>query len=219
MSQNPYSHDHSGGQPMPSDYGQQHGSQPSGHGSGSYGSQPHGSQPSGYGQQGYGSQQAPHGAHQQTGYGAQQGRASQPAGATGPFPEHAYGPQSIGFWNASHDDRQAGLIAHLLGMLTGWIGTLIFFMIKKDEATPFVREHARQALNAQLTNLILTVGGGIVIGVLSMILAMVTFGIGGFLMFAIYLIPIYYFVIEIFAMVKANSGEGYKIPLAFDLVK
>ncbi|RCG32857.1 DUF4870 domain-containing protein [Sphaerisporangium album] len=45
------------------------------------------------------------------------------------------------------------MLAHLLGLLTSFIGPLVLYMVKKDEA-PYVRDQAAEALNFQLTLII-----------------------------------------------------------------
>jgi uncharacterized Tic20 family protein len=42
------------------------------------------------------------------------------------------------------------MVAHLLGLLTWFVGPLVVYLAKKDES-PYVRDQAAEALNFQLT--------------------------------------------------------------------
>lgn len=201
-------------------YGSQpaYGSQPQG---GAYGSQPqqsYGSQPQGA--PAYGSQ--PQSYVQQQSYGQQS--YGQPAmggvqrsrppgpGLRHPLPPQAYGPGSQNFWQPTESERSAAMWTHLGTLLIGWIMPLIMFIMKKDESA-FVREHARQSLNAQIMNAILCYG----IMLISLPLMFVV--IGFFTFWLAFIPPIVYIVFEIIAAIAANKGEGYKIPMKADMVK
>ncbi|WP_101649884.1 DUF4870 domain-containing protein [Brevibacterium ihuae] len=241
MSQQPYGQDP--GRPMPPTYtsGQQqpYGSQPQGgpaYGSqpqqpyGSQPQQPYGSQPQGgpaYGSQpqggpAYGSQpQQPYGSQPQS-YGQQpygrpamggmqQSRPPGP-GLRHPLPPHAYGAGSAQFWQPTEAERSAAMWTHIGTLLIGWIMPLIMFIMKKDESA-FVREHARQSLNAQIMNAILMYG----IMLISIPLMFVIIGI--FTIWLAFIPAIVYAIFEIIAAVAANKGEGYRIPMKADMVK
>ncbi|MEY4313092.1 MAG: hypothetical protein RLZZ319_601 [Actinomycetota bacterium] len=47
------------------------------------------------------------------------------------------------------NSRQTAALAHILGIVTGFVAPLIIFIVKKDDS--FVRDHAREALNFQIT--------------------------------------------------------------------
>ena len=224
-----------GSRPMPPNYSQASGSQQPYAPQNQQYSQPqtHTGQP-GYGAQpGYGSQQA-YGAQPNSGYGGQPGYGAQPGFGGQPgfgmpqmhnpamfdsqsLPEHAYGPGSEQFWMAHEPDRTTALWTHLGAILFGFM-PLIMFLVKKDES-PFVREHSRQGLNAMITNTIVTFAAFFVFGILGFMLALVTFGLGMFLMYAALIVPAVYVVFYIIAAVAANKGEGYKIPLTINFVK
>ncbi|GAA4393739.1 DUF4870 domain-containing protein [Brevibacterium sp. R8603A2] len=205
-----------GSQPQGGAYG----SQPQG--GGAYGSQPqqsYGSQPQGgaaYGSQpqSYGQQQA-YGQQQSYGQpamgGLQQSRPPGP-GLRHPLPPQAYGPGSQNFWQPTESERSAAMWTHLGTLLIGWLMPLIMFIMKKDESA-FVREHARQSLNAQIMNAILCYG----IMLISLPLMLVFIGFITF--WLAFIPPIIYIVFEIIAAVAANKGEGYKIPMKADMVK
>lgn len=210
-----------------------------------YGSQQpsYGSQQPGYGSQqqqpGYGSQQAyssqqQYGHQQQYGQGQQQyaqqsyGQQAhsygpgQPVGNPALFdsrmiPENAYGPGSEMFWQASETERTTVLWTHIGSIFVGFL-PLIMFLVKKDES-PYVREHSRQGLNAMITNCIATFAAVMVFMVIAFVLALVTFGLGFFVYFLAFLVPLVYTVLYIIAAVAGNKGEGYKFPLTFEFVK
>lgn len=205
-------------------YGQQqgHGSQPGqqpGYGSQpDYGaSQQYGSGPQ-YGQPGqqYGSQQQYQGA-QNYGIHAGTGWADPALFNSQALPTHAYGAGSAQFWNAGESERTTALWTHVGAIFIGFL-PLIMFLVKKDES-PFVREHTRQGLNAWITNMIITFAASVVLGIIAVIVALVTFGLGVFIVYLAFLIPLVYAILYIIAAVAANKGEGYKFPMTFNFVK
>jgi uncharacterized Tic20 family protein len=102
------------------------------------------------------------------------------------------------------DDRNFAMLAHLLGIFTGFLGSLIIWLVKKDES-PFVAQEAKEALNFQITMVI----GGLIAYVLSFILI-------GLLLF-----PVLYILNIIFCIlgaVAASKGQGYRYPFAIRLV-
>ena len=102
----------------------------------------------------------------------------------------------------SSDSRGWAVAAHLVTFVgLGLIGPLVIWLIKREE-DPFVEEHAREALNFQLSMLIYTIGLALtIIGILA-------------------LIPLWIFalVVTIIAAIKAANGEGYHYPLSISLV-
>lgn len=190
----------------------------------SYGSQPgYGSQQAGGAQQPYGSQQAysaPQG-HPQPGYGLQGASSAQSAAAGVPMgaelPDAAYGPNSLGFWNADQSERTTALWSHLAHAATyvvgvGWIVTLILFIINKDKS-PFLRHHGAQSLNLLIVGVIAAFGIGLIGGILTIV------GIGFLILLLLPVLSIYMIVIEIIAGMAANRGEGYRIPMTPNWIK
>jgi uncharacterized Tic20 family protein len=162
---------------------------------------PYGQQPPPYGQQSppYGTPPPPYGPP---------GAAPPPYGA--PPPGYAGAPAS------PQDDRTWILIAHYggaLGMLLlwgwgGWIAPLIALGGRGNQS-PLVRAHAVEALNFQLTWL--------VVSLVSFTLAVC----GSFLFVPLILlaVPIYPIIVGLIAGTKAMNGEPYRYPLTFRLVK
>jgi uncharacterized Tic20 family protein len=104
----------------------------------------------------------------------------------------------------SKDERNLAMLAHLLGIVTGFVGPLVIWLIKKDEFG-FAAGQAREALNFQITVSIALVA--------SIMLKVVLIGI--------LLVPIVFilnFVFCIVAAVSASKGKAYRYPLTLRLV-
>ena len=105
----------------------------------------------------------------------------------------------------STDDRNLAMIAHLLGIVSGFIGALIIWLIKKDQSE-FVSDQGKEALNFQITMLIAFMVSWILMFVLIGLLLMP-------------LLLIANLVFCILAGVAASKGERYRYPFALRLVK
>ena len=147
-----------------------------------YGPQPGQYGQSGYGQPGYG-QPGP-GQYGQPGYGQQQ----------------PYAPTIM----SDADQRLWATLAHISGLFS-FLGPLIIWLVLKDRGA-FVEDQSKEALNFQITLVIL--------GVAMTIITVVTLGIGAFL----YLYYIAAVVFMILAAVAANRGERYRYPLTIRLL-
>jgi uncharacterized Tic20 family protein len=131
--------------------------------------------------------------------------------------EHSSAPQPAPVAApTAQQSRQWALFAHLsafAGLLIGlnFLGPLIIYLVKKNE-DPFVTEHAREALNFNLSVFLYLLGGGIVAVLLTLILI-------GLLLFPVLIaIAIAWIVLTIVAAVKANGGETYRYPLTIRFV-
>ena len=145
------------------------------------------------------------------------GAAGQGAGAYGPsygpYPGgNAYngGPFAYRPWPVK-DDRIVSMVAHLCG-LAGYafpfadiIIPLIIYLVKGDES-PYIKEHAKESLNFQISVLIYTLAGV----VLSLVL------IGIVLLIALFVFEL---VVCIMAAVAAYNGTEYRYPLCIRFVK
>lgn len=105
----------------------------------------------------------------------------------------------------SSDDKTMGLLAHLLGIFTGFIGALVIWLIKKDQSA-FLDDQGKEALNFQITLFI----GWMIAFVLSFVLI-------GLLLYPVLLIA--NIVLCIMGGIAANKGERYRYPFALRLVK
>ena len=131
-----------------------------------------------------------------------------------------------------HWAAMAHLSALLLALLTSWaagvagsVAALVVWLLKKDES-PFVAEHAREALNFNLSMLIYACGA-VAIGIALVGATVLTLGIGliltlpaGILLvLACGAIAMVWLVCSVIATVKAWNGEPYRYPLSIRLVR
>ncbi len=102
-----------------------------------------------------------------------------------------------------NDQNQMAMIAHLLGIVIGFVGPLIIYLTAKDK--PFVYEQSKEALNFQITILIAYIAAFM----LSLI------GIGIFLTPLVWVANVVFCII---AGMAANKGEKYRYPFAIRLI-
>ena len=111
--------------------------------------------------------------------------------------------------DVQQEDRTMALIAHLSGILTGFIGPLVIWLINKDKADKgWLNGQAKEALNFQITV--------IVAMIVAIIITIVSFGL---LFFVPMLVGIAALVFCILAAMKANEGVDYRYPFAIRLIK
>lgn len=129
-----------------------------------------------------------------------------------PPPQH-YGPGELQPGGVvSQDDRTWAMAAHLGSLISAWfafgfIAPLVVMIVKSN--SPFVRRHASESLNFQLSMLIYSVLGGIV----AVVVIVLTLGLAVLLVLPIILIVlIAVLVVVIQATVKAYNGEDYRYP-------
>lgn len=111
-------------------------------------------------------------------------------------------PQTVA---PSKDDCNLAMLAHLLGIFTGFIGALVIWLIKKDQSA-FIDDQAKEALNFEITVTLACFVSSILVFIL----------IGIFLMWAVIIANI---VFCILAAVAASKGQAYRYPFAIRLVK
>ena len=105
----------------------------------------------------------------------------------------------------SKDDCNIALLAHLLGIFTGFVGPLIIWLLKKDSST-FVAEESKEALNFQIT----------------MAIAFIVSGLLFIIVIGIVLMPILVLLNIVFCIVgamAASKGNHYKYPFSIRLIK
>lgn len=103
------------------------------------------------------------------------------------------------------DEKNLGLLAHLLSLFFGFIPPLVIWLIKKDESQ-FVAHHAKEALNFQISMLIYFIGAGI----LCLLLI-------GFLLLPI--LALFNLIVIIIATISASKGEAYRYPLTIRFIQ
>ena len=143
-----------------------------------------------------------------------------PAGTTPPAGSPPSAPPVQQWPQRSDADRRNWAVgAHLSALVAFFVGfavlgPLLVYLIKRDE-DEFVAEHAREALNFQLTWLV----GGIVAGIVAVIVSIVTLGLG-----LIVFVPaaigfgIAWVVFMVKASMAASRGEYYRYPLTVRVV-
>lgn len=107
------------------------------------------------------------------------------------------------------DDKTFGMLAHLLGAFTAFIGPLVIWMIKKEDS-PFVDDQGKEAVNFQIT-----------LGIaylVTMVISAVPF-VGCLTVFLFPALWIGGVVFSILACLKANEGELYRYPYTLRLIK
>jgi uncharacterized Tic20 family protein len=103
------------------------------------------------------------------------------------------------------DDQTMAMLCHLLGILLGFIGPLIIWLIKKDQS-PFVDDQGKEALNFQITLII-----GYVIGGATTVIC-----IGFIILPLVWLAGL---VFCIMGAMAASKGQAYRYPVTLRLVK
>lgn len=101
-------------------------------------------------------------------------------------------------------DRTPAVLAHALALVAGFIAPLIVYLVYKDKDA-FVRHHAAEALNFQIT---------VIIGVVGSII--LTFVLIGILLLPVVVIGA--LVLTIVGAVKAAAGEWWRYPISIRLV-
>lgn len=134
-------------------------------------------------------------------------------GATGPEVEPEAGPQpgdegeTPAEMSATKDERTMAMLAHLLGIVSGFLGALIIWLIKREESE-FVDDQGKEALNFQITLLIAYL---VCFGPLNLL-----FCIGSILGMAVWVAAV---VFCIMAGTSANKGELYRYPVNIRFIK
>jgi len=116
------------------------------------------------------------------------------------------------------DERNLAMLCHLLGIITGYtlgmgfLGPLILWLIKKDQSS-FVDFHGKEALNFQLTLLLVLFVGGIIAFILTFVI------IGIFLFMLLGLVALLALIPEVLACIAASRGEWYRYPCTIRFIQ
>jgi uncharacterized Tic20 family protein len=92
-----------------------------------------------------------------------------------------------------------GMLAHLLSIFLGFLGPLIIWLIKKDQS-PYVNDQAKEALNFQITL--------VIVYIIGWLLALVL--VGFFILAAAWILSI---VFGIMGAAAASRHEPYRYPI------
>jgi uncharacterized protein len=120
-------------------------------------------------------------------------------GGYSPYPQGGHHPAQ-----GNSDEQTMALLSHLGGLLLGFLGPLIVYLIKKDESA-YVRHHATEALNFQIT-----------VFIAAMVSSVLMFVVVGFLLLPV--VAVVDIVLCIMAAMAANRGEWYRYPISIRLV-
>ncbi len=132
------------------------------------------------------------------------------------------------------NDRTLATLSHLGVVLGGFLLPLILYLIADDQRRPQTRRHAREALNFQITTLVVTL-----LAMVAMFTGLAASGLLGasgepeaigagigvgvtlfFLFFVVlFAVSIAAFVFGIIGAVRANKGEHYDYPLCIRFVR
>jgi len=161
------------------------------------------------------------------------GRPDPPPAAPGWYPDPA-GGASMRYWdgsrwtdalssavppaspnNARDDSRSWALAAHLSALLSlvvgfPFVGPLVVYLVKKDD--PFVRRHAAEALNFNISVMIYA----IVLGIATFVL--IFFIIGFALIPVLILLALTWLILVCLDAAKAGQGQEYRYPLTIRFV-
>jgi uncharacterized Tic20 family protein len=105
------------------------------------------------------------------------------------------------------DERLWATLIHLGGIILYFLAPLIGLLVLGPRG-PFIRAHAVEALNFQISLLIYSIG--------LIFVTILTLGIGGLLYIPLGILAL---VFMIMAAVAANKGEFYKYPLTITFVR
>ncbi|HTV47558.1 MAG TPA: DUF4870 domain-containing protein [Phycisphaerae bacterium] len=105
----------------------------------------------------------------------------------------------------SKDDINIAILNWVLTIFFGFIPSLIIWLLYKDKSE-WVGNHAKEALNFQITLAIAWVAG--------IILCVIVIGI-----FILMAVGILHLIFCIIGAVKASKGESYTVPIALHLLK
>ncbi|MFI4861742.1 MAG: DUF4870 domain-containing protein [Phycisphaerales bacterium JB063] len=129
-----------------------------------------------------------------------------------PEPEPAPAPPPPGddaaapaFADLKDDEKTMGMLCHLLGLITGFVGPLVLWLIKKEESK-FIEDQAKEALNFQIMMFL----GMFISGILMIVCI-------GYLTFLAVLVVDIIFTIQ--GMLKAKEGQAYRYPFNLRLIK
>lgn len=100
------------------------------------------------------------------------------------------------------DDKTMAILSHILTLVAPILAPLVIYLIKKDESD-FVRWHARESLNFQITVVIACI-----------ILFITIIGI-----LLLWVVGIFSLVCVIIATIRASEGKLYKYPLSIRFIK
>lgn len=152
-----------------------------------------------------------------------------PTDSQGPDPTRPYGQQPETAYRAAppsmspQDERTWGAVSHAGAVVAmvcsagflGFLASIVVFVMYKDRG-PFVRSHAANSINVQISMFIWLV----VATVVYVILSVITLGIGFVVFWPIFFVPpVIAGILHVVGAVKAYNGEWWNPPLTPQFVK
>lgn len=104
----------------------------------------------------------------------------------------------------SKEECNLAMLAHLLGIFSGFVGALVLWLVKRED-NGFAAQEAREALNFQIT-----------VAIAMMAAVMLKIVLIGFLVFPVIFLA--NFVFCLLGAVSAAKGKAYRYPFALRLV-
>ena len=114
-------------------------------------------------------------------------------------------PAASSVSSPSKDDMNMGMLLYVLALVTGFIGPLVLWLVKKDSSR-FVDDQGKEVLNWCIT---------MAIGYIACFLLI-------FVVIGLVLMPILilcHLILTILGAVKASQGVAYRYPFALRLLK
>lgn len=103
------------------------------------------------------------------------------------------------------NQRTMSMLSHILGIFTGFVGPLIIFLIARDDQ-PVVKDHAKEALNFQITIALASIVSAFLILIVIGIIGLIAIGIGNI-------------IFSILAAMAASRNEEYRYPVCIRFIK
>jgi hypothetical protein len=148
-------------------------------------------------------------------------QAGDPTRAYGQQPESAY--RAVPTTMSPQDERTWGAISHagaVVAMICsagflGFLASIAVYVVYKDRG-PFVRAHAANSINVQVSMFIWLV----VAAVLYVVLGLVTLGIGFVVFLPVFVVPpVVAGIMHVIGAVKAYNGEWWSPPFTPQFVR
>lgn len=114
--------------------------------------------------------------------------------------------QNAATTSVNQPDKTFAILVHIGGLFFSWLGPLIIYLVKKGSNEEFTVHHAREALNFQLTLLVVYFA--------CFILSFILIGL-----FLFWIAMLGNLILSVVAAVKASNGIDYRYPMTIRFVK
>jgi uncharacterized Tic20 family protein len=128
-----------------------------------------------------------------------------------PFETPTSSPTSTEGSAISNDDRTMGMLCHLLGIFTGFVGPLILWLIKKDQSA-YIDHQGKEAVNFQISVMLYMIAAFILAFILVFVIGPLSFPL-------LFLLVLAFLILEILAAVAAQKGELHRYPLCIRFIR